>query len=157
MSSAARSYTGTARLGPLVAGLCAILLCGLTIWFVAWYSQRSKMVTCCNQIKDLVHPSPCAESIGEIRHGQRSAAPSWIWGGGARACGFFDYDKPTHDTHPEIQMLGDSQFSSGVGFGSRHKDLVMATCDGATHAVHGDIDWTTLYEIAGMQDGASPL
>ena len=82
---------------------------------------------------------------------------NWIWGGGARIVGDLPFDSGEHPEIPAITMLGNSTYANGVGFGSRHHDVVViATCDGAVRQLHRDINWFTLYELAGRADGGAP-
>ncbi len=98
------------------------------------------------------------ESLGEIVDGERTAAMSWIWGGGGRVSGHLQPHKAEHPINDEIKIFGNSRQSSGIGFGSKHKDTVnFAFCDGSVHAISTDIDIETLYQLASMKDGGTPI
>jgi len=82
---------------------------------------------------------------------------SWMWGGLARVRGAL----PPHSfKHPDSDMMsifGNQQYSSAVGFGSRHGDIVnFAFCDGSVHGINIEIHLETLYQLAGYQDGGRP-
>ncbi len=58
----------------------------------------------------------------------------------------------------QIPMLGDTKFSSDIGFGATHPAGVnMGLADGSVRTVTRSTDWMTLYEIGGAADGGVPL
>ena len=98
------------------------------------------------------------ESIGEIVDGERRAAMSWLWGGGARLSGDLPFDPTTLEDADDIPMFGTAESSSGVGFGSRHEDVVtFGLCDGSVRQIKRDVDHMTLKQLAGKDDGGIPL
>lgn len=57
-----------------------------------------------------------------------------------------------------IGMIGDHEFSSTVGFGSKHDGvIVFSNCDGAVHSIDRNLDAQVLRELAGMRDGGVPV
>lgn len=95
------------------------------------------------------------ESLGDIHEGERTAAQSWVWGGAGRISGLVGPHTGTHALQEDhIGILGDGQFSSAVGFGSKHDGTVtFALCDGSVREISRDIDWQVLYQLAARADG----
>jgi len=98
------------------------------------------------------------ESVGEIVDHERKSAMTWLLGGGARATGNLPFDQDQHPTAMAAKRLGDSTYSSAVGFGSKHENaVVFAFCDGSCHAIKSQIDRRVLHELSAAFDGGDPV
>ena len=83
---------------------------------------------------------------------------SWMWGGGVRVTGHLDLAADTHANDEEIKMIGNAQYSSGVGFGTKHDGFWLAAmCDGAVYKVNVELERETLYQLAAANDGGVPM
>jgi len=95
-----------------------------------------------------------AETLGQIKDAERTAAFCWFWGGLAIARGDLEFMQPPVDGSMQTQLIGNFRFSSQHGFGSKHeKGLVTAFADGSIHVLSRRINWMTWYELCGSQDG----
>jgi prepilin-type N-terminal cleavage/methylation domain-containing protein len=103
-------------------------------------------------------------------------AHCWIMNGGAQVRGQIPYLHPsfysfsptytitdTQDPSGEvfdgraIPMLGDAKFAADRGFGATHGAGVnMGMGDGQVRLVNRTVDWMTLYQIGGSNDGGTP-
>ena len=94
------------------------------------------------------------ETIGEIVDGQRTAAMTNIWGGQARARGDIPFKEAHSEENKDRLILGDSNWSSVRGFGSKHEEgVVFAFSDGSVHVLPREIEMETFYALIGMGDG----
>ncbi len=97
------------------------------------------------------------ESLGEINDGKRTKAMSWAWGGHARGRGAVEWNKSVDAQNPKRRILGDKEFSSIYGFGSKHDVGVnFAMADGSVKNLSRDTDQQALYSMFGMKDGRAP-
>ena len=93
-----------------------------------------------------------AETLGHVDGGERTGAQIWVVGGLARGRGNVLWMVP--ETLPFKGLFGDLQFSSIVGFGSAHPQVITTVRgDGSTHPLARTTDWMVIYGLCGAFDG----
>lgn len=106
------------------------------------------------------------EYLGSVSDYSRNSAYTWFYGGGVAARGLVTFLLPRDEDDPAttdileqtISQLGNARFSSGFGLGSKHPAGVnVAFADASIHNLNRAIFWETLYQLAGSNDGGTPL
>lgn len=94
------------------------------------------------------------ESIGAIAARNRTMHTSWMFAGLARGRGILPWRSDVLPSAPEYLLLGDSEYSYPVGFGSRHPHVVnFAFADGSVHEISRRIQLDAFYALCGAFDG----
>lgn len=94
------------------------------------------------------------ETLGEINDGKRTKAMAWMWGGHGRGRGAIPWGKATDPDNNKKRILGDANWSSVYGFGSKHElGVNFVHADASVHNYVRDIDQKTLYSLYGANDG----
>ena len=103
----------------------------------------------------IAHCLMAGESIGTFVEGTRTRASTWTFGGLARGRGAFPWNSdPALAGKPSQFILGDTTYSSNVGFGSRHQGGVFFIyAGGNSEFVSQQIDWRVFYAMCGYRDG----
>ncbi len=103
----------------------------------------------------LSHSVMAGETIGSFYEGQRTRASSWAFGGLARGRGAFDWmSDPATAQRPSQYILGNIQYASNTGFGSKHPGGVFFLyAGGNTEFISHAVDWRAFYSMCGYRDG----